>query len=319
MPKYFLTKTWGFSPETHPVLGFNDQGRLRNFLKASNPDDWVLIVGTKGGNTSMEQRGRLLGKCRLGRTEINTEATLNAIGTPISDEDRNRDGSYKWPNGLPMVEAHWFAGSPDISELFGTYLFGLVWAVEAREIDEHIGPDSSVIIDQLATTPAKNCDAPEIRKHRAKNAALLLTGQTGPGPSKSRSGSETNHKNGYSYLFKLAGKLGVGSPVFKIGYSNAPERRLAELNRGLLSSVTGYSWEILREQKFPNLIEAFTFEQLLHKRLQVHRVDGEREVYRAAEKEVKSAWNNVFVDAEWAMLDVQQQFSKVFETEERGY
>ena len=60
MAKFFLTKVWGFSPETYPALGFNREGGRHKFLKESSPGDWVVLVGTRDAPTRPEERGRFV-------------------------------------------------------------------------------------------------------------------------------------------------------------------------------------------------------------------------------------------------------------------
>ena len=124
MPRYFLTKVWGFSPDRYPVLGFTPNGGCNKFLKESHPDDWVVVAGTKGVETSPEERGRLLGMMRLGRNSVPVEEVLHSLGTPIPSEHRRESGEYKWPTGLPMVEARRFVEKPDLAPIFGDYLPG---------------------------------------------------------------------------------------------------------------------------------------------------------------------------------------------------
>src|SRR5437899_4133450 len=94
MPKLFLTKVWGFDPETYPALGFNSDGARRNFLRASSHGDWVIFAGTLGEETNVEDQGRLLGMVQLGTEEIDVKAVLESVGYEIPANQYNADGEY---------------------------------------------------------------------------------------------------------------------------------------------------------------------------------------------------------------------------------
>jgi hypothetical protein len=94
MAKFFLTKAWGFSPETYPTLGFNSEGARNKFLKESKPGDWVLMAGTRGEPTHPKEQGKLLGKAQLGTDQIDVEEVLKSIGSEIPPNHYNDDGRY---------------------------------------------------------------------------------------------------------------------------------------------------------------------------------------------------------------------------------
>ncbi len=59
----------------------------------------------------------------------------------------------------------------------------------------------------------------------------------------------------------------MSNSIFKVGYSADVESRLAALNSGLISSVTGYSWGLALLQGFPREQQAYNFEQIMYSRL----------------------------------------------------
>jgi predicted GIY-YIG superfamily endonuclease len=299
MAKVFLTKVWGFGPDSYPALGFGQESARSKYLGESSPGDWVILMGTKGWPTDPENQGKLLGIVQLGTDEIDVEAALKSIGTEISDRDYNDDGQYKWKYGLPYLKAFEFIQRPDAKEFFGTYLPGTQWAAYALNLAEYFGQD---VIDLIWGEKLRECeiiDVPEISKQRALSDALSLTaksGNTGPGPSNSRKGFQRESTIAYTYLLKLHG---TRDEIYKIGYSADVDSRVASLNAGLLTDITGYYWECELTQPFDNENHAFNFEQELHKALIEYRAKGQLEIYLAPLKKLKSLWVDRLKNVSW--------------------
>lgn len=55
----YLTKTWGFASPSGP-LQFSQRGRRERAREALRPGDLVVIVGTVGEETDLEERGKIL-------------------------------------------------------------------------------------------------------------------------------------------------------------------------------------------------------------------------------------------------------------------
>ncbi|WP_434999736.1 GIY-YIG nuclease family protein [Vibrio scophthalmi] len=299
MNKVFLTKTWGFDPEYYPALGFSNVSARTKFLSESSPGDWVVIVGTKGNETSQEHRGRLLGMVQVGTDEVDVEAILKETGKEIPKEHYDADGHYRWRFGLPMLEARAFIGFPDLSEVVGSYLPGQVWAAYARDLRAELGQN---IIDEILELPTSTVDIPnarEITKQRERaNALSLGRGHTGPGPSKNRAGSTIEEKISYSYIFELTG---TKKPIYKVGYTSNLEQRVNELNRYLVSDLTGLKWKQYRSYSFRSQKLAYNFEQRVHKSLKRYLVAGETEIYVSKGGTLSQEFSNVFMAADWAV------------------
>lgn len=301
MPLVFLTKVWGFDPGTYPALGFNTEGGRRKFLKESSPGDWVVLAGTRGAPTDPIDQGRLLGKVQLGPEEVDVEEVVRSVGTPIPEDHYNEDGRYRWPFGLPFIAAERFPEKPDLAEVLGDYLPGKQWASYALDVGRTLGPNMQTHLENLRTERAHIIDAPAIIRQRERQHALLLNQNrnlTGPGPSTGRIGSERVAGAASAYLFELQGGRRL---AYKIGYSGDVHGRLAELNKGLVPSVTGCLWRLAMRQEFETENHAYEFEQILHRRLRQHRVEGEQEVYSMKLDDLKRAWADELVNAEWAM------------------
>src|SRR6267143_4417280 len=191
MPRLFLTKVWGFDTEIYPALGFSTDGGRRNFLRASQSDDWVVLAGTLGADTNIEDQGRLLGKVQLGTEEIDVVEVLQSVGYDIPANQYNADGKYRWPFGLPIISAVHFPDKPDLSAVLGSYLPGSQWAAYAVDVQENLGAEALRKLETLPTAPAKIISAPAIIRQRQRQRSLSINrAVTGPPPSKTRSASQ---------------------------------------------------------------------------------------------------------------------------------
>lgn len=301
MSRIFLTKVWGFNPESYPTLGFSSEGGRNKFLKESKPGDWVIVAGTRAAPTEEKDRGRLLGKIQLGNQQVDVEEVLRSIGTATRPEDYHDDGTYRWPFGLPMLQAYRFVDPPDLKKLFGSYLSGTEWAAYALEVGEKLGTEAVVKINALQVEPVQIAEAPAIVRQRERQRSFILAGgATGPGPSTSRSGSEREAGVASAYLLELQGGQ---KRVYKVGYSGDVGGRIMSLNKGLISSVTGYVWKPLLTQPFTSEKQAYEFEQILHKRLRQSLVEGEQEIYSINRKDIEAAWSDILFRGDWAVGD----------------
>lgn len=308
MPKVFLTKVWGFNPEEYPVLGFTPRGGRTKFLREAGPGDWVVLAGTLEAPTPEPERGRLLGMVRLGRTSVVTEAVLNALGTVIPEEHRNADGSYKWPEGLPMLEAVRFQPPPRLVDIVGSNLTGPHWASFALDVaaKDEVGPAGVEKILALSTAQADIAALPEFVRQDAVDRAISagrFRATSGPPPSFERSASMRAEGEGVAYLLRLQREdRGNWNDdfVFKVGCTHDVQQRLKKLNAEIRPAVTRCRWRIERSHPFESETQAFGFEQLLLDRLRRKIVDGERECVRAQSKEVLHAWDTELLGGRWS-------------------
>ncbi|NOI28193.1 GIY-YIG nuclease family protein [Vibrio coralliilyticus] len=299
MSKVFLTKTWGFDPEFYPALGFSNESARTKFLRESSAGDWVVIVGTKGVETAPQHQGKLLGIIQVGTDEIDVEEILKETGKEIPAEHYTENGEYRWRYGLPMLTAKKFSHLPDLKDVVGNYLPGQVWAAFVMDLEANLGLEIKDKILSLATEQVNIAKAKEIVKQRQRAIALRLgRGNTGPGPSTERGGSKIESKESRSYIFELSG---VKRPIYKVGYTSDIGKRLIDINKHLVYSVTDLQWKEYKSQVFPSQQEAYNFEQLLHKRLARYLVEGETEIYELKGKTLYQEFMNVFMESEWAV------------------
>jgi hypothetical protein len=298
--KLFLTKAWGFQPENHPVSGFSKEGARHNFLRSASHGDWIVIAGTMGDDTAPEERGKLLGMCQVGHDEVNSHDILEAIGRAFEGRELNGDGIYKWSWGLPMIRARRFTPQPYTKDILGSNLSGQVWAVYARDLEAEV---SKEVIDRIWELPAEECtihEIPEIKRQGSLAGTLRRNrknGASGPPPSSSRKGSESEIGSGYAYALQMVG--GLYKDVIKIGYSRDFKDRFATLNREIRTAVTGCHWEAMLTNDFENVAQAYNFEQLLLEYFADNLVDGELEIIRASRDDVQFAWVSILKSCHW--------------------
>lgn len=299
-PRYFLTKTWGWSPETHPTLGFSTEGGRTKYLREATHGDWIVIAGTKGRQTDADERGRLLGMCRVGRDKVDAAEIMATLGTELSDDEKDENGRYRWPWAMPIVEAVRFDPQPDTEQVLGSYLPGQDWANYAIEIEHRLG---RVAVDAILALPRTECEIasiPVLDREKAFAETLALQrryGPSGPPPSAHRSASNREMVLGHAYAFALVG--GKVRDAVKIGSSSDPEQRLAQLNAEIRPHLTGCRWKPMMRQVFPSETYAYRFEQLLLARLRDRLVEGDREVVAISEKDFLSAWGDILYSKKW--------------------
>ena len=296
----FITKTWGFSPEQIPLIGFSTEEAQNNFLRRSkrDPNTWVAILATNGTETDPSDRGRLLGAVRPSFEKLDSDAVLREEGIVLS-ETEYENGVYRWPWGFPVIDAVRFENPPHSDKLFGGLLRGQDWALYAIPVTERLGYDKAVEICELATL---SIALPKLKAiDRARAYANALGGQrhglSGPPPNEGGGGGVRTLGAGYAYAFRLHG--GLFGDAFKIGSTADPEARREALNAELRPAVTGCVWKPVLKQHFETIQQAYNFEQRIIAELQEHLVGGEREIVRLSESELQNAWARVLFQKHW--------------------
>jgi len=271
MAKVFLRKIWSFNPGKWPVLGFAQEPMRRKFLAESAPEDWLYLAGTHYYPTLDAIQGRIVGRVKVGRTEVDTLALLNQTGHALSKHDLNADGSHKMPFGLPILQAEKCVGFPVLTDVLGSHLSGYDWVKEARDVDQCLDENSSTKLTALETKPIQTLPIPgsflKQAIHQEKGSLVSGNGQGG----------------GYVYLLTLS----CQKNIFKVGFCANLGHRLDLLNTALLSPITNLKWEILQAQPIDNRESAYRIESNIHRRLRPY-LYYKQEVYQGNRKEVEN-------------------------------
>lgn len=288
MSRAFLTKVWGIGFDKLPVLGFSTEGARLNFLKASGPGDWVYVAGTKTNNTPEPLRGRLLARLQLGRELYDASAVIDACDYRPSESEIDTQGIYKWPFALPVLRFEHIANLPLLSDVLGEFNDGSHFATYALNVEEQISSLAREKLLSLNTTQAEVPKIPLLDKQRAHQDHQAfknrLRGRSGPGPSSGTSIHTREEAGGYTYLFQFV-EGGAASNRYKIGYAVDWQKRLATLNRGLFSSLTGWRLMMKAVEPFPSAAYAYNLEQHLLRHFANDLIDNETEVISLSDED----------------------------------
>ncbi len=299
--KVYLTKTWGFGFDTFPALSFSEKGNRDGLLRTYKEGDWIAIAGTLSAPTAPEERGRLLGMVQVSRTivDANEWAKTHYAGfTELFDEN----GNYKWPYGLRITRVVRFDETPDLKEVVGDYLTGLVWAATARDVGKHIGEEAKEAILSLPNTE-QAVSLPEDLSREAIGAEAVFNARntytyTGPLPSFSRKAHCREDDGGFAYALRFF-RDGKPTNAFKIGSTNDVERRFSEHMKGICTPLTKSHWEVFLYMGFQSERTAFDFEQALLSEFASMKIDDEREIVRVASDDLQIAWQVLLKSADW--------------------
>lgn len=271
VPKIFATLAWGFDPEHWGAVGFSNEG-VRNRLASElwSSDGLVLTMGTTGEETPVELRGRLLGLHRLGTMAIATEELVEP--QRWQDHICDNGGEPKWPFGLPIREAEEFDDPPLRAELL------------PRLHKENLHRKLASNYELLTAEEARRVLAlPRRRVERiwasvaADFAAHLTKPPKGPRPSPGQRVLSRSSGPAATYCFRLEGSaIALVSAniapswrqwtVYKVGFSNDPERRRRELNAYLPDEAT-LRWATFMAQWHADEINAWAMEQEVFRQL----------------------------------------------------
>lgn len=296
VPKIYATLAWGFDPEHWGAVGFSNEGvrnRLADELRKS--DGLVLTMGTVGEETPEELQGRLLGLHRLGTMAIPTEELVEPERWRQHISENN--GKPKWPFGLPIREADEFDRPPLRAELL------------PRLHDENLHRKLASNYELLTAEEARRVLAlPRTRVEKiwasvaAEFAAHLTKPPKGPRPSAGQRLLNRSSGPAATYCFKLEGSAlsQVSSriapswrqwTVYKVGFSNNPERRRGELNAYLPDEAT-LRWAPFMAQWHTDEINAWAMEQEVFRQLLARSATHVKgEILAARPSVLEAAWS----------------------------
>lgn len=287
MTNVFLTKVWGVAFDSVPILGFSTEGARLNFLRASKPGDWVYVVGTKTDNTPEQLKGKVLARVQLGRDLYNATSVMEACGYQPHPNEFDKRGSYRWPFALPVIRFETIDGDQVLTEVVGEFNDGTHFAAYALNVETYIGQGARDALLELATTQREVPRVPmldEARAHQDHQAfKARVKGQSGPGPTSGTTLHQRIDIGGYTYLFQFFHGQSATNR-YKIGYAVDAQKRLATLNNGLFSSVTGWHLKLVFDEPFAHAAYAYNMEQHMLLRFADAKLENEIEVVVLSER-----------------------------------
>jgi hypothetical protein len=129
-----------------------------------------------------------------------------------------------------------------------------------------------------------------LRRQARVLAASLLQRAPTTGPKPVAWTGEVEHDpnaESWTYLMRFGERN-----VWKVGYTQDIDRRLAELNLHVPQEALGEQWNLVRQCRTQNSFEAYEMEQRLLSALSPYRSIGERVV--CVEEIVQAVWNSDF-------------------------
>lgn len=256
MSNVFLTRVWGYTPTTWPILGFGKAGGANKFQREYATGDWVALSGTHTEQTRKEEQGRLLGLVQVTNMSVDVFAELQALGTKL-EEHCFVHGEFKWPTGFPYLTAFSFVDKPLLIDVLPDRGNSLARAeaayamrLEPKEAEKILALD--FIQDDFPFSPSLEGQ---------QNLKYLLT-QAGPPPSHGKRVLEYEDGDNSVYVFRLA-----GTNFYKVGRSNDINRRLMEFNTSPHAVWSGKKFDLVISHTFPSSDSAHKVEQLMHQYL----------------------------------------------------
>jgi hypothetical protein len=279
----FAKRFWGFNPTLWPIISFHLEGNRDALVRASQPGDQIVFIGTQTEETEPNERGRLLGIAEIGRTAIDSADVLDLATLKQNAFDEH--GRLRWPKALPMVRAWRFRHPPLVTEVLQAQLpYGAT--VRAVVLD-------SVDAAAVLALPAEEVsvrEAPAIVRQRRLNDALGSSGPT-TGPRPTSWSGETGRDAGRP-AFTYAFQFGVRE-VWKIGHATDVAARLAEVNKHVPIEVLKEQWQAALQQQWQSEGDAYDMEQRVLAALRTPASVGERVI--CSKRRLESVWSSALI------------------------
>lgn len=294
----YATLAWGFSPETWSAVGFSLES-VRNALARDLRDGGglVLTIGTMGVETAPRDQGRLLGLHHLATLPIRTEELVEPSVWQAHLNDN--DGKPKWPFGLPMVWAERFDSPPLRKDILPRLHAENLHRKLASNYEPLAKEEAAAVLSLSRTRIGEIWSTP------TTTFATRRIGRrpTGPKPNPGERTLSVRSGPAATYCFILAGSglptiaanvapAGSNLVVYKVGFSNDPERRRSELNAYLPDART-LEWRPCFEEWHEDEINAWAMEQQVFRLLRSRggrHVKGE--IVASSSNDMLSAWTS---------------------------
>lgn len=260
---------YGFSPEHDGYVGWSQEQARDAYLRKLNDGDLLMIYGASTAETEKALRSYVLGFVEIEKTPIRDSDKSSEVGM-----QRKRDNGWadRWSYGIPIRRA-WRA---EEKMMIGRIAFksydpkaGQALAVHGAELDDDEISEALKIrvreVNVFGEEPFEESDAQILPFAEVFRPSRAFPGSAGTRTSVYEDGETFLYLavykgDGHAFIGRKK-SLGDKSGVLKIGISNAPSRRCAELNAGIPPASPG-KWEIqMTSQAFPDIKSAEEVEQ----------------------------------------------------------
>lgn len=280
----FISRYWGFIPETAPIITFSQKAYRDRLLGEAKPHDRIVYVATKGEPAAPEEQGRLLGMAEIGIRAVKTLDVMKREDIPAHNWDGDQP---KFPEAIPMLRAWRFTDTPLLTDILQDQLtyFATVAAVKLDEEDTK----------RILALTHYEVDFPEIEILKqemivAKRNALLPSKGVAPS-SGERTVNVPERDYGWVYAFRY-GKRNA----WKVGISHDVDNRLSQLNCNIPHALTGEQWVSFKKQKFASQQDAFDAEQKIIKQLALKAKSLGGEMFECDQKAFDAVWLEVVMN-----------------------
>lgn len=267
--RIWLRAFYGFDPEGAGYIGFTHEAVREDMMSRMHDGDLVLIYGAVESLTQPDLRAQALGFLEIQLDRCMDRERMSASSIAWKEE---KEFHERWTYGIKVRRA---------------------WRVKNRVGIGTIAPEAYASKNRFERTTRAILLNPDERRRALSHPVyevdvfgeipLAQTGaawglleaslkpSSGPPPSFGSRTATYNDGENYLYLMLLSGDadtiLGTGSnntgkALCKVGRSNKPKERLAQINVGFPPSAT-VKWQLARQQAFDSGATAHDLERKL--------------------------------------------------------
>jgi len=273
----YMTKVWGFSVPSGP-LQFGANGRRESARQVLKPGDLVVLVGTKGPETSPEKQGRVLGMMEP-TTEVVSSLDFDLQKREI---DFDEEGNYRWPYGLLIRRAWKFEEPYHAFEDISSRPFGM----DAASGIVALTDDEAAKVLSLPHTEVEVLSPVRARARTEGEERARRRGA--PPPTTTRRGvMHMRRAPAYTYAMAVWGAV---AEAFKLGWAFDYRARQRTFNLAALPELGGIRYETRLQHLWDTAEQAFKMEQDLLRQFDAARHPANREIVQIEENQLQAAW-----------------------------
>ncbi|NIJ41793.1 hypothetical protein FHS78_002083 [Parvibaculum indicum] len=251
VPKVWIRAFWGFGPWEDGYVGWTREGDRKRVLDEAQSGDLVLIYGATSAETEISQQGQVLGVLEIDPIPIMDHEKSSTEGMR---RKRESGWGHRWTYGLPVRRAWRVTRQIEIQNLAST----TYTTNRARVIASQGAKLTEEEVQRVLRLPVKAVNVygePEVAITDEEEVPLkeVFFPSRGVEPSFGSRNSEYEDGQHWLYMMELKGDVStfLGRPsyevgkgvIVKVGFSNDPMRRCAEMNAGF-PPASKYEWKI---------------------------------------------------------------------------
>lgn len=277
--RIFAKRFFGFDPVTRPVVTFGKAGNRDALIRASDPGDLIVYVGTQDTPTDEGDRGRLLGMAEFARIAVDARDIIDPA--TFRSFDLHPDGTLVWPSGLPILRA-WAFNEPRL-KLLDVLREQLTFEATVRAVELDEGDARAVMALPRTEVPLR--PHPVIKRLTELGKALQQgRPTTGPIPV---DWEVTVVRDASAEAWTYALRFGRRN-IWKVGHAQDTDTRLDDINRHVPHEEIGERWELRLRQRWSSSVLAHAMEQRVFLAMSHFRTEGER--LRCTEGQLQAVW-----------------------------